>query len=218
MLNFYQRMPKALKPKYHNPGLAKHGIEIPARILIAGPSGSGKTNLLLNLIAQMEDTFHHITVCTRNADEPLYNFLKTKVPEGQLSIVEGVEQIPDLETLDPNAQHLVVFDDLVLAKDQSRIEEYFIRARKIAKGVSVVYLTQSYFRTPKTIRINCGYIFLKRLSSTRDLGIILSEYGLGVDRKEMTRLYAEATTKPLDFLYISTDRREFRINFGTPIA
>lgn len=207
-------LPKHLSSKYHNPGFSTHGIEHPFRMLIVGGSGAGKTNFVLNLLRAMAGTFDHVTVVTRNADEPLYNYLKEKVDERQLDIVEGIENIPTLESLDKDAQHLVVFDDLVLAKNQSAIEEYFIRARKIARGVSVCYLTQSYFRTPKTIRINCSYIVLKQLSSTRDLGLVLSDYGLGVDKRYLERVYAYATREKEDALIIDTQRRNFRKNFS----
>ena len=213
MLNFYSILPKHLTSKYSNPGFAQHGIEHPFRMLIVGGSGAGKTNFVLNLIKVMAGTFDHMTICTRNADEPLYNYLRSKVDERQLDIVEGIENIPPLESLDPEAQHLVVFDDLVLAKNQSAIEEYFIRARKIARGVSVCYLTQSYFRTPKTIRINCSYIVLKQLSSSRDLSLVLSDYGLGVEKRYLERVYAYATREKEDALIIDTQRRLFRKNF-----
>lgn len=162
----------------------------------------------------MSDTFHKITWICRNASEPLIDFLRTKIPENQLTVIEGSENIPDLDSLDQNAQHLVIFDDLVLSKDQRRISEYFIRARKVAKGVSVVYVTQDYHRTPKTIRINCGYILLKRLSSTRDLGLILSDYGLGIPKERLLQLYRFCTSNITDCLFIDTQKQQFRRNFS----
>lgn len=217
MINFYERLPSSLRPDYHNPGLSKHGIQLPFRMLIAGNSGSMKTNTLLNLIQVMSGTFDYIWVITRNAEEPLYRFLASKIPEGQCSILEGVESIPDLDSLDPKGQHLMVFDDLVLEKKQSGIEEYFIRARKVAKGVSCIYLSQNYFRTPKTVRVNCSYIILKKLSSTRDLGLILNDYSLGVGKKDLLAMYQAATRRLEDFLLVDINKSAFRMNF-TPIT
>ena len=213
MINFYSALPKGLQKKYRNPSFPKHRIEIPFRMLICGPSGSMKTNSLINLIALMDETFDKITWVTRNASEPLLDFLRSKIPEDQLTIIEGVENIPELESLNQDAQHLVIFDDLVLSKDQRKISEYFIRARKVAKGVSVVYCSQDYHRTPKTIRINCGYIMLLKGLQGRDIGLILSDYGLGVDKKILLEYYTYATHEKGNMLFIDTDRREFRRNF-----
>lgn len=217
MINFYDFLPGNLQPKYHNPGYQKHGISVPFRMLIVGNSGSMKTNTLLNLISVMSGTFDYIWVITRNAEEPLYKFLASKIPPSQCSILEGIESIPDLDALDPNGQHLVVFDDLVLEKKQAQIEEYFIRARKVAKGVSCVYLSQNYFKTPKTVRINCSYIVLKKLSSTRDLGLILNDYNLGISKKDLLALYQAVTRRIEDFLLVDINKSSFRHNF-TPIT
>lgn len=129
MPNFYSVIPKSNKSHYRNPGYARHGIEIPFRMLVCGASGSYKSNFVLNLIFQMNDTFESITLITKNANEPLYNFLRTKIPEEQLHVYEGIENIPPLDDFNTQHQHLVIFDDLVLEKKQSKVEEYFIRAR-----------------------------------------------------------------------------------------
>lgn len=211
--NFYKVIPKKLLPKYHNPQYEKtHLFKIPMRTLIVGGSGSGKTTLVLEIIKRMNDTFSLIILVCKNAQEPLYIYLKSKIPEEQLLIVEyqDKEQIPDLEYLDKKykgEQILTIFDDLILEKDQSIIEQYFNRGRKIAGGISILYLTQNYFKTSKHIRINCNYIILKKLQSTRDLNIILSDFNLGVDRKELLEIYKYSTDTQLSFLLIDIDAK-----------
>lgn len=213
MLNFYEVLPKSLRgSQINNPGFQKHGISLPFRMLIVGNSGSMKTNFVLNLLRLMNDTFDTIHVVTRNADEPLYNYLKSKCPDDQFTISEGVETIPDLDSVDKQHQHLVIFDDLVLSRNQGPIEEYFIRARKL--NTSCIYLSQSYFRTPKTIRINCNYIVVKKLSSTRDLGLMLGDYSLGgVSKEDLIVMYRYATQAPEDGLLIDITKNQFRKNF-----
>ena len=122
LINFYDRIPKGMKPKYHNPKYKTHLIEIPFRMLIVGPSGSGKTNALLQILHAMSGTFNNIILCTKNSDEPLYNYLKENVPSDCLSIQENGE-IPNIDELEKSEnvidqQTLIVFDDLVLKKDQ----------------------------------------------------------------------------------------------------
>ena len=70
------------------------------------------------------------------------------------------------------------------------------------------YLSQSFFRIPKIIRLQCNYLILLKLGSKRDLNLILSDYGLGVEKDELMAIYKDATQIPFDFLKISTTERQ----------
>jgi hypothetical protein len=177
-------------------------------MIIIGGSGSGKTNVLLDFIHKSSGTFNRICICCRTRDEPLYDYLSLKSPE--IEFYENGE-IPDINEFGKENNNLVVFDDLVLQKDQSDIAEYYIRGRK--KNITCIYLSQSYFKIPKLIRINCRYIILKKLSSIRDLKLILSEYSLDVNLNKITDLYNEATKDFTDFLLIDVNNNKFTKNF-----
>ena len=88
----------------------------------------------------MNGTFNNIHIITKNKDEPLYNYLESKVDNG-LSITEGIDSAPNLDDFDKKEQSLIVMDDLVLEKNQKQLEQYFIRARKL--NCSLVYLSHS---------------------------------------------------------------------------
>lgn len=200
-INFYEVMPKEFLQESENPNYHLHNLKLPFRMAIVAPSGTGKTNFLINLIhifSQGKGTFADINIVTRNKDEPLYNFLSSK--SDQIQIKEGMENLPQLDKFDKDVNHLVVLDDLVLAKDQSRIENYYIRARKL--NVSVIYISQSYFRIPKIIRGNLSYLVLLKLSGERELKLILSEGGLGIDRDQLLSLYEYATNEKFSALVI----------------
>lgn len=200
-INFYEVMPREFLNEAENPNFHLHNLKLPFRMAIVAPSGSGKTNFLLNLIhlfSQGRGTFADITIVTRNKDEPLYNYLASK--SDQIQIKEGMENLPQLDKFDKDINHLVVLDDLVLAKDQSRIENYYIRARKL--NCSVIYISQSYFRIPKIIRQNLSYLVLLKLSGERELKLILSEGGLGLDRNQLLALYNYATAEKFNALVI----------------
>ena len=214
--NWYKKIPSKLVPKYHNPNFQKHKLKHPFRALIVGGSGSGKTQLILEIIHRMSGTFELVILCVKNSNEPLYNYLKTKIDSDRLHIYENgqVPSLSDYKTF--NGQILMVFDDLVNEKKaQEPITEWFIRGRKLAGGVSMCYLSQSYFKTPKTIRVNCNYIILKKLSSTRDLNMILGDYNLGIDRSVLLELYKYAIQNN-GSLFIDIDAQpedRFRRNF-----
>lgn len=207
-MNFYSLIKKK---SVHNPGFDKHHLELPFRQLIIAASGGGKTNTLLNLIDAMDQTFQKIVICLRSKEEPLYELLEKSAPEVEFIEVKSNEDIPDLEYFEGSKSSLIVFDDLVLEKNQSKIENFYIRARK--KNVSCIYLSQSYYKTPKLIRINARYIIIKKLSSVKDLNLILSEFDLG-DKDKMLELYKESTQKFTDFLLIDTFNNTFRKNFS----
>tara|TARA_S200002703_G_scaffold140674_1_gene132052 strand:+ start:16 stop:768 length:753 start_codon:yes stop_codon:yes gene_type:complete len=192
--NIYEKIPKRMLDNAENPNFDLHHLKIPFRMCVVAPSGSGKTNFLVNVIAkfcQGNGTFNDITVITRNKDEPLYRFLKDKCDD--IQILEGLNNTPVLDKMDKDLNHLVVFDDLVLEKNQERIKNYYIRARKL--NCSVIYLSQSYFAIPKIIRNNCSYLVLLKLSGHREVNMILSEGGLGIDKDTLLRLYQEATNE-----------------------
>jgi ribosomal protein S25 len=225
VVNYYKQIPKKYLTKYHNPHFEDHGIKVPFRMLIVGASGSMKTNCARNIIGKMANTFGNIKIICRNKDEPIYQDLMRKIPHEQLQITEGMTNFPDLDNpndFHPQLQHLVIFDDLVLEKDQRKICEFFIRCRKIAKGVSVMYLSQSYFQTPIMIRKNVNYIILKKLSNQGDLKRILKEYDLGVNADTLLKMYQYAVEgSPTNFLMIDIDaptEKRFRKNFSTEMS
>lgn len=219
-INFYEVMPREFLNEAENPNFHLHGLKLPFRMAIVAPSGSGKTNWLLNLIhlfSQGRGTFASLTIVTRNKAEPLYEWLQTK--SDQIQIKEGMDQLPQLDKFEKEWNHLVVLDDLVLAKDQSRVENYYIRARKM--NVSVIYISQSYFRIPKIIRGNLSYLVLLKLSGQRELNLILSEGGLGLSKEELLGLYNYAVSEKFSALIIDYEaplEKKYRKNFGEYLA
>jgi hypothetical protein len=218
IINFYQlEAVQAFEEKAHNPNYDVHGIKIPFRMLVIGSSGSGKTNVIVNLIQQMENTFHNIYIYTRAKGEPLYQFLESRIPPEFLKIEEGLDSFNKLDpnkAYDKTKQTLIVFDDLVLEKDQSKITELFIRGRKL--GVSLIYISQSYYRIPITIRGQSTYLILKKIASTRDLTSILRDSSLGIDKTILNRIYKYCTQELTDFLLIDKEAIQeqiFRHNF-----
>jgi hypothetical protein len=217
IINWYEKIPKDMLDNAENPNQHIHHLKIPFRMCVVAPSGSGKTNFLVNLIHLFSQgskgTFADICVITRNKDEPLYNYLTSKCD--QIQVKEGIHNLPQLDKMDKKVNHLVCFDDLVLAKDQSAIENYYIRARKL--NCSVIYLSQSYYRIPKVIRNNCSYMVILKLSGNREVNMILSEFGLGVSREQLLGMYEFATQEKFSPLLIDLEEepvKRFRKGFS----
>ena len=60
---------------------------------------------------------------------------------------------------------LIVFDDMIAdminnKKLNSIVTDLFIRGRKL--NISLVFITQSYFKDSKDVRLNCTYFFIMK--------------------------------------------------------
>ena len=67
---------------------------------------------------------------------------------------------------------LIVFDDMIADIEDNKnfkqiIKELFYRARKI--NVSIVFITQSYFRTLKDARLNSTHYILMKIGNKKIL-------------------------------------------------
>jgi len=215
IVDWYKKLPSKYLLKQHNPHYDIHGIKAPFRMLIIGGSGAGKTQTFLNILHNFGNTFQNIYIITKNKDEPLYNYLEDKLGKDGLSVKEGINNAPDLDDLDKEEQTLIVMDDLVLEKNQKKLEEYFLRARK--QNASLIYISQSYYAVPRMIRQNLTYLVIKRLNTLGDLFRIMREYSLGVDKNQLKKIYDASTDTKQNFLLVDLEEEpssRFRKNFN----
>jgi hypothetical protein len=219
--NMYELMPKKYSNSVFNPSFDLHGLSLPLRGLVAAPSGMGKTNLVMNILRVFsqgrQGTFNTIHIITRNADEPLYNWVRDVAPD--IVIREGVEHSPKLDDFDPKENHLIIWDDLVLEGKVGlkNVQEMYLRGRKL--NVSTIFISQSYYDTPKMIRINCSWISLLKLGNTNEVAMIMRNHGLGVTKQKLLAIYQHATAEKLQPLLIdltaSVEAGKFRKGFAT---
>ena len=67
---------------------------------------------------------------------------------------------------------LIVFDNIIadMLNDKTFypiVVDLFIRGRKLK--ISLVYIIQSCFVTPKNIRLNCTHYFIMKISNKKEL-------------------------------------------------
>ena len=67
---------------------------------------------------------------------------------------------------------LIVFDDMIAdminnKKLNSIVTELFIRGRKL--NISVVFISQSYFKVPKDVRLKTTDFFIAKIQNKREL-------------------------------------------------
>ena len=147
----------------------------PYRILIIGGSGSGKTNVLLNLIENQPD-IDKIYLYAKDPYEAKYQYLINKRegvginhfndPKAFIEYSNDMRDVyNNINYYNPDKENkvLIVFDmiaDMIHNKKlDSIVTELFIRGRKL--NISLVFITQSYFKVPKDVRLNTTFISQK---------------------------------------------------------
>lgn len=204
LINFYSQIKEIKKP---NPQYEKHMISVPFRMLECCSSGGGKSNFCLNLLYEMNNTFHKIIIITK-APEPLYTMLQKKLKDRVDIYYDG--QFPEeFDKLEPDQNGLIIFDDMVLTPDK-RIGEMFIRGRKLE--YSSIYISQSFYSTPKIVRQQVNYVALGKGINKRDLRMILSEYSISLSVKELEQIYFDLTKEHMNFMLLDLLKGNIRHN------
>ena len=165
-----------------------HIPDHPCKILIVGGSGSGKTNALLNLINNQPD-IDKIYLYAKDPYEAKYKYLINKRenvgldhfkdPKACMEYSNDMEDVyKNIKNYNPGKKRkiLIVFDDMIADMINNKtlnpvVTELFIRRRKL--NISVVFITQSYFKVPKDVRLNSTHSFIMKISNKRELQQLL---------------------------------------------
>ena len=67
------------------------------------------------------------------------------------------------------------------------VTELFIRDRKL--NISIVFITQSYFKLPKDARLNSTHFFITRIPNKRELQQIALNHSSDIDFKDFIKIY-----------------------------
>ena len=118
---------------------------------------------------------------------------------------------------------LIIFDDMIAdimrrEKFKAIVKELFIRCRKL--NISIVFITQSYFRIPKDARLNSTHDILMKIGYKKELKGIAEENSGHLGFKDFLKIYNYCTKKPYSFMLVDTRptaRVTFKKNFDEPI-
>ena len=204
-------------------------------MLIIGQSGSGKTNTLLHLI----NNFHAIDkiyLYAKDADEKKYQYLINKREQAGIKNLSDPhafieysnnmnDVLDDINNYNKNRDKkvLIIFDDMIVDIMRSEkfkviVKELFIRCRKL--NISIVFITQSYFRTPKDARLNSTHYILMKIGNKKELKSIAEENSSHLNFKDFLKIYSYCTKEPHSFMMVDTRptaRATFKKNFDEPI-
>ena len=109
----------------------------------------------------------------------------------------------DEYNVDKELKILIVFDDMIPDMINNKIlnsivTELFIRSTKL--NISIVFITKSYFKVPKDVRLNSTHFFIMKIPNKRELQQIALNHSSDISTKDFIKTYKKYTTKPYSFL------------------
>ena len=108
---------------------------------------------------------------------------------------------------DKDHRILIVFDDIIAdmihdKKLNSIVTELFIRGRKL--NISLVFITQSYFKVPKDVRLNTSHFFIAKILNKRELQQIAINHSSDISTKDFINIYKKCIAEPYSFFVNDT--------------
>ena len=180
----------------------------PYRILKIGGSAPGKTNLLLNLIQNQSD-IDKIYSYAKDPYESKYQYLINKResvginhfndPKAFIDYSNDMHDVYkniDDYNLDKENKILIVFDDM--------IADMIYKTRGGKFNISLVFITQSYFKVPKDVRLNTSHFFIAKIPNKRELQQIAINHSSGFNTKDFANIYRKCTAEKYSFLVNDT--------------
>ena len=109
--------------------------------------------------------------------------------------------------LDRKNKIVLVFDDMIADMINSRrlnsiVTELFISERKL--NISLVFITKSYFKVPKDVRLNTIHFFIAKILNKRELQQIAINHSSDTSTKDFDNIYRKCTSEPYSFLVNDT--------------
>ena len=85
----------------------------------------------------------------------------------------------------------IIFDDMIAYMINNKklnpvVTELFIRGRKL--NTSIVFITQSYFKVPKDVRLNSTHFFIMKIPHKRELQQIALNHSSDIDFKDFLKI------------------------------
>ena len=87
-------------------------------------------------------------------------------------------------------------------KRSSVVTKLFIIGRK--SNISLVFITQSYFKVPKDVRLNTSHFFIAKIPNKRELQQIAVNHSSDINTNDFANIYRKCTNESYSFLVIDT--------------
>ena len=87
-------------------------------------------------------------------------------------------------------------------KLNSIVTALFIRGRKL--NISHVFITQSYVKVPKDVKLNSTHFFIMKIPSKRELQQIALNHSSDIRSKDFIKIQKKCTAEPFSLLVNDT--------------
>ena len=91
----------------------------------------------------------------------------------------------------------MIADMINIKKLSPIVTELLIRGRKL--NISIVFITQSYFKVPKDVRLNSIHFFIMKIPNTRELQQSALSHSSDIEFKDFMKIYKKCTAEPYFF-------------------
>ena len=100
---------------------------------------------------------------------------------------------------------LIVFDDMIADMIQNKklnsiVTELFIRGRKL--NISLIFITQSYFKVPKYVRLNTTHFFITKILIKGELQQIAINHSSNISTENFVNIYRKCAFEPHSFFFL----------------
>ena len=107
-------------------------------------------------------------VAKMGSKELIYEYLEKKIGPKYIKFYTKLGDLPPPEEFgNKDKQQPLSLTTWSWTNSRKSLNSYAIRCRKHGAGVSLMYLTQSYYKTSRPLRLQMNYIVLFKLSSAR---------------------------------------------------
>ena len=133
-----------------------------------------------------------------------FNDLKAFIEySNDMHVYENIDEY----NIDKDQKILIVFDDMIAdminnKKLSSIVTELFIRSRKL--NISLVFITQSYFKVSIDVRLNTTHFFIMKILNKRQLQQIALNHSSDIDFKDFIKIHQKCTDRPYSVLVNDT--------------
>ena len=108
---------------------------------------------------------------------------------------------------DKENKTLIVFDDMIPDMINNKnlnsiFSELFIRGRKL--NIAFLFITKSYFKVPKDVRLKTTHFFIAKTPNKRELQQIAIYHLSNTSTKDFANIYRKYTAEPYSFLVDDT--------------
>ena len=184
---------KKIRTSYQQPNVENVNNKVSKyeshRHVVIGPSNVGKTYYMLKLLEKMDNK------------RPIH--IITRSPNQYLTYETSIE----IKPINKYKGSIVIFDDMLGARNSSQIDEFFTRGRH--EDLDVYYISQSYFALPRqSIRNNSDrlVLFKQTLRDVQNTYYDIGAYDMNYD--EFKQMCHKAWDEIFNYLCIDMTKNK----------